>query len=272
VEKYLKTARNGTLSDYVVDAAALAPRGSNYVIDETGTLTSEQINALNVKAASLSEKRKCGVYIWIVDLVPNEYAEYSNGDINIDGLEAYTDAFYEKYNLGWGDDKNGMVLLLEIGDVPGRRDYLLNTHGSCTTVFDNSTRESLEDEYLVPLFREAFNTGDFYKVADVFLDRVEYEFKFDFIFWLVIKLAVIILVPILIARSVLKRWKRNMKTAVIASIADNYIPKDGFKLTGKEDTFLYRTTSRTRIERSSSSSSGGGSSSSSSGRSSGGRV
>jgi len=255
------------LFSYVVDKTTLAPRGNNYIIDETGTLTGAQIENLNIKAAALSEKRECGVYVWIVDLVPEKYAR------TVDDLEGYVDAFYERYDLGWGDDNNGMVLLLEIGDIPGERDYLLNTHGSCTTFFNNDRREKLLDDKIVPLFREAFSNGNFYKVADVFLDQIENEYVTNFIVTLGLKLAAVILLPMLIALIVCSSWKAQMKTAKIARTADNYIPEGGFKLTGKTDMFLYRTTMRTKIERESSSSSGGGGSrSSSSGRSSGGKV
>jgi len=46
-----------------------------------------------------------------------------------------------------------------------------------------------------------------------------------------------------------------MKTARIATTACNYIPPGGFQLTGSEDTFLYQTVTRTKVQ--SSSSSGG---------------
>jgi len=235
---------------------------NRYVCDETGILTGAQIGALNEKAAALAEKRGCGAYIWIVDLVPENYAK------SIDDLEVYVEAFYEKNSLGCGDDKNGMVLLLEIGDIPGERDYLFYTHGPCQDIFNNSTRERLLDDKIVPLFIDAFNNGNFYKVADVFLDEVENEFVYDFVVVLGLKLATVILVPVLTAWFVCSGWKRQMKTAAIARSADNYIPAGGFNLTAKDDTFLYRTTSRRKIERESSSS-GGGSSSSSSGSSSG---
>lgn len=244
--------------------AAFAAGNGNYVFDETGTLTGAQIGALNNKAAAISEKRECAVYIWIVDLVPEKNAR------TIDDLEVYVDSFYYKNDLGFGNDRNGMVLLMEIGDVPGERDYLFNTHGSCTSVFDNSTREKLLDNKIVPLFRSAFNDGNFYKVADVFLDEVDNAFSKDFLDTLLLKLAVVIILPVLIALIVCLRWKAKMKTAKIARTADNYIPQNGFNLTGRTDQFLYRTTKRTKIERSSPSS--GGSSSSSSGRSSGGKV
>ena len=250
---------------FLATAPVAASTDSSYIIDETGTLTNSQIEALNEKADTLSQKRKCGVYIYIVDLVPEEYAE------TIDDVEIYIEKFYKEHGLGYGDDKNGMVLLLEIGDEPGERDYLFYTHGSCKSIFSDNTRETLLDEEIVPLFREAFNNGNFYKVADTFLDQVKSEFSFFLMATLGIKLAVVILVPILIAWIICSKWKSKMKTANIARTADNYIPKNGFNLTNQTDQFLYRTTIRTRIEQSSSSSSGG-SSSSSSGSSSGGKV
>ena len=240
-----------------------APGSGNYVLDETGSLTSEQIASLNGKAAAFTQKRECGIYIWIVDIVPEEYAN------SIDNMEIYADAFYEKYDLGYGDDKSGMVLLLEIGDIPGERDYLLNTHGSRSETISQSRREYLLDE-IVPLFKDAFSTGDFHKVVDEFLDLLDSQFAIATTIGMILDLAVVVLIPLLVARGVCAVWKRQMKTAVLASHADNYIPEGGFNLTNQSDQFLYRTTSRTKIERSSSSS--GGSSSSSSGRSSGGKV
>jgi len=134
----------------------------------------------------------------------------------------------------------------------------------------NNTRETLLDDHVVPLFKDAFDNGNFYEVADTFLVQVKKEFASDYAINMLIRLAVVILVPVLIAFIVCSGWKRKMKTAKIAKSADNYIPAGGFNLTGQGDTFLYRTTTRTRVA--SSSSSSGGSRSSGSGKSSGGKV
>jgi cytochrome bd-type quinol oxidase subunit 2 len=64
-----------------------------------------------------------------------------------------------------------------------------------------------------------------------------------------VKLAVIILVPLIVALLVCSIWKSKMKTARLARTADNFIPQGGFRLTGQEDRFLYRTTVRRKIER-----------------------
>ena len=250
----------------VAPAALAAGGGGNFVFDETGTLTGSQIDSLNRKAAALLEKRECAVYVWIVDLVPEKDAR------TIDALERYVDAFYAANKLGYGADRSGMVLLLEIGDIPGERDYLINTHGSSTSVFTNSVRENMLDDEIVPLFKAAFSNGNFFKVADVFYDQVDLKYSASIRNSLLSRLAVVILVPALIALIVCSVWKHQMKTAKLARTADNYIPANGFNLTGRTDQFLYRTTTRVRIERSSSSGGGGGSSSSSSGRSSGGKV
>ena len=71
-----------------------------------------------------------------------------------------------------------------------------------------------------------------------------------------VKLFVVILVPLVIALLICLFWRSKMKTARIARTADNYIPANGFILTVQMDTFMYRTTTRIKIQQSSSS--GGG--------------
>ena len=73
-----------------------------------------------------------------------------------------------------------------------------------------------------------------------------------------IVLVVLAVVAFLIALLICLAWRSKMKTAKIARSADNYIPDGGFKLTGHGDIFLYRTVTRTKIEKASSSSSSGG--------------
>ena len=62
-----------------------------------------------------------------------------------------------------------------------------------------------------------------------------------------------IIVSVIISLIICFIWRSKIKTAKIARTADNYIPQNGFILAVQADTFLYRTTSRRKIERSSSS-------------------
>ncbi|MCL2124572.1 MAG: hypothetical protein FWH33_01120 [Oscillospiraceae bacterium] len=77
----------------------------------------------------------------------------------------------------------------------------------------------------------------------------------------VIQVVLVAIVPILVSLLICMIWRSKMKTAHIAREADNYIPEGGFRLTGHGDMFLYRTTTRTKINSGSSSTanrSGGG--------------
>ena len=64
----------------------------------------------------------------------------------------------------------------------------------------------------------------------------------------VIKIAVVVLVPIIISLIICLVWRSKMKTAKLAKTADNYIPENGFILAVQVDTFLYKTTTRRKIQ------------------------
>jgi len=76
---------------------------------------------------------------------------------------------------------------------------------------------------------------------------------------LMFNIAIVILVPLLIAFIVCSVFKGQMKTARIAKTASNYIPPGGFNLTKQEDTFLYQTRTRVKVNTPPPPSSGGAS-------------
>ena len=65
-----------------------------------------------------------------------------------------------------------------------------------------------------------------------------------------VKIAIVILLPLIISFIICMVWRSKMKTAKIARTADNYIPANGFALSVQSDSFLYRTTSRRKIPKS----------------------
>ena len=73
-----------------------------------------------------------------------------------------------------------------------------------------------------------------------------------------IKLAITFLIPIIIAAIVCGIWKSQMKTAILARAAKEYITQEGLVLVKRQDSFLYRTQTRRKIEKETSSSSRGG--------------
>ena len=71
------------------------------------------------------------------------------------------------------------------------------------------------------------------------------------------ELVVIIIFSLVIAFIVCMILRSQMKTAKIATTACDYIPQGGFRLTAQGDVYLYRTTSRRKIEKDTPPSTGG---------------
>ena len=154
------------------------------------------------------------------------------------------------------------------------RDYDLRSWGeSAKTAFTFHGIDTLLDRHMLPLLR----SNSYYSAFSIYLDKADEYLKMaadgdpfdkhnDPVYRrnsFLGKLAVTILLPLLIAFGICTVWKSKMKTAKISKTACNYIPKGGFKLTRQEDTYLYRTITRTKIE------SNGGSSGKASSRSDG---
>lgn len=161
-----------------------------------------------------------------------------------------------------GQIRSGLLLLLSMYD----RDYAIVAHGYGNTAFTDHGKDVLMDTHVLPLlkkdkFYEAFNA--YLDVAEEYLEMAYNGEPFDTDtdptygkLGSIAKFGIIILLPLLIAGLLCRIWFVQMKTAVHARAAANYIPQNGFILTGQEDRFLYRTETRRKIEKSLSSSGG----------------
>lgn len=215
------------------------------VSDEVGLLTEDEYLKLNNLAQDISEQYQNEMSIVIVE---------DKGDQDI---KDFTKAFYNDNGYGYGEDKSGLMLLISMAD----RDYAFVAYGSANTAFTDHGKVVLAEEYLLPMLGEdkyydAFltylnQTGEYLNMAengspfDVDSDEDEETF--------LIMLAIVILLPLLIAGIVCFIFYNQMKTAVAQEAADKYICADGVNITMKADKFLYRTETRTKIEKESSS-------------------
>lgn len=237
------------------------------VTDAAGLLTDAERGELNDRAEELAAQYQCAVYIVTLE----DMEEMGTSD-------AYdlATAVYTEYDLGYGEEKSGLLLLLSMAE----RDYALIAYGYGNTAFTDYGKDVLLDEEVLPLlgedaYYEGFSAyldtaGEYLSMArdgkpfDVenapgynetdgsygVTARPRYD-EGEF----AVRLGAVILLPLLLAGGICLYWKRQMNTAVSARTADRYIPSDGFRLTGQQDTFLYRTETRRRIENHSS---GGG--------------
>lgn len=236
------------------------------VTDAAGLLTETERGELNDRAEELAQQYQCAVYI--VTLEDME---------DMGGSDAYdlATAVYTEYDLGYGEEKSGLLLLLSMAE----RDYALIAYGYGNTAFTDYGKDVLLDENVLPLlgedaYYEGFSTyldtaGEYLGLArdgkpfDVDpppgYDETEGRYETGSSYGtnarpkydneeFAIRLGAVILVPLLLAGGICLYWKRQMNTAVSARTADRYIPSDGFHLTGQQDTFLYRTETRRRIE------------------------
>ena len=235
------------------------PRQSAYIIDLDGLLSESEIRDLTTYAKSVTEKYECMVAV-----------------ITVTGLEgysaaAYAEMMYNRYNIGYGPNRSGILLLISLEE----REWAMDAYGYGNTAFTDYGKDKLSEAFLPDLsaenYYDAFYTfistcEDFLAQAragnpvDVGSGYSEDDGIFNFIF--------IVVLPLLIALIFCLSARKAMKTAVPQRAAQAYIPAGGFQLTDKRDIFRNRTEIRTRIESNSSSGGGGGTSVSSSGHSS----
>ena len=88
-----------------VTLAVPALAAGDWVTDEAGLLTDQQISQLSQRAAALAQSSGIGVYIRTVD----DYADYGFTDVE---TASYT--LYHNDSLGVGDGRDGVLLLLSV--------------------------------------------------------------------------------------------------------------------------------------------------------------
>ena len=242
-------------------AAQTTQSQSQLVIDNAELLTEKEKLRLEDKAQRISQQYGCNIYVLTVP--------------TMDGAERreFAKAYYTEHQLGSGEYRNGILFMIAMDT----RDYVTITYGrnpedtsqygSGILAFTDYGISQMEEQ-VVPYLSE----GDYYTAFDTYVDTCRvYLSTYDQgtaydvgvrlpgepIFG-AFEIGIIILVPLLIAFIVCMVFRAQMKTAVKATKAGDYLVDGSFHLTESRDDFIRTTRSRRKIERTSSS--GGGSS------------
>jgi uncharacterized protein len=221
-----------------------------FIIDNVGVISEGQRLLLENRARVLSEKYRCDVRVIIVP----DMREYGYRDI----LDL-ANHFYENLNLGYGIGRNCILITLSMAE----RDYDLAVWGTrANSAFTLYGIDNILDKHILPKLKN----NEYSAAFTAFLSRAEVYFQMaedgkpfnsrTDPANISIKLLIIVILSLLISLVICTFWRMKMKTATIATTAHNYIPAGGFRLTDQGDQFLFRTTTRTRIQSSSSSSAG----------------
>lgn len=237
-------------------AYATSSGSSNYVIDDIGLLSADEQQELETTAAQLAERYGCGVYVIIVD----DYTDYTNGSI-----EDFSEAMYDYYGLGLGDDRNCLLLSLSMSE----RDYDLDAHGSIGNyAFTDYGKEQLAQEFIDDFrydnwfagFRDYMSTaGQYLEVAENGTPVDEYSDggEIDPAVSTGVNILLIVGVPCLISLAVCGIFAAQMKTARRQTGARGYISHGGVDMRVTQDQFLYHTETRQPIPQNDNNSGGG---------------
>lgn len=225
-----------------------------YVTDSVGLLTDAQRASLESEAAAVSAAQNCSVYAIIVD----DYRDYVSTNIT-----DCAQAIYDYYNLGWGEDRDGILLLLSMDD----RDYGLIAHGDvANAAFTDYGKYVLADEFLDDFAENEWYDGfeDYIEESGVFLNYYyagspvdtnpdEYDGRYDDAYEdyfgssgsifdsILVKLGITVIVPLVIAFVVCAVLRSRMKTVHIAKNADSYADRNSLNITDSSDHFSHVT-------------------------------
>ena len=227
----------------------------SFVWDEAGILTDDQMMGLEKTAQELCDRYKVGVYLVTVP-------EYRS---KADSLRDFAKDFYRSHDLGYGPDKDGIMLMLSMNE---RKFWLLGYGDSANTAMTDYGREVMTKKFVDDFKDDDWYSGfeDYLEQAEYYLDTASEGKPFDKdtrtagtavkAYGIGFGAAVVIaLITCLVFLS-------QMKTAKQKVSASAYVPTGGVEIRKRVDRYTHTTTQRTKIESSSGSSgsSGGGTS------------
>lgn len=251
-------------------ALALAPKTAlaaddTFVIEEYSLFSSSQKSTLEAQAKETSDKYGVGVYLLITDTIGSKTAR------------TYAIDYYKDHQLGLGDRKSGILFLV----AAESRDYVTITYGDGVNAFTDWQINQMED-----LIVDELKDNEWCAAADVYLEQAEYTLAFraengqpldrgnapTSPLMAFVMFAIAFAIAAGIAGGRCFYLYKQMKTAVEASHAGDYVDRSSFTLTGKDDRFVTSTITVTPKKKESSSSGGSSTDSSGFGGSSGGKF
>ena len=233
------------------------------VVDMAELLDDSEEASLLSKLDEISERQKLDVVVVTVNTL--------DGKTPMD----YADDFYDYNGYGFGEQHDGVLLLVSIED----RDWWISTSGYGITAFTDAGIEYISEKFLSDLssgnYADAFTK--YAELCDEFITQARTGEPYDTNnmpkgpFKVFTSLFVSLVVGLIVALVVTGRMKGKLKTVRFQPAASEYVKSDSMILTENRDTFLFsRVDRRAKPKDNDSGSSGSSTHTSSSGSSHGG--
>lgn len=222
--------------------------------DSAGVLTEDEDNELEDALEELSLRQSFDVVIATIESL--ESVDYTS-------MEEYADDLYDFCQFGYGADRDGVLLLVSVGD----RKWHISTCGYGITAFTDAGIQYLGEQMTPDMadgdYAAAFRA--FVQWSDAYIDAARTGRPYDVknlpreplsLMYLFLALGI----GLVLAWVVVGVMKSRLRSVAFQENAASYVREGSMNLTNSRELFLYRDVHRTeRVEEKDSDSSGGSS-------------
>lgn len=222
--------------------------------DSANVLTEDEDNELEDALEELSLRQSFDVVIATIESL--ESVDYTS-------MEEYADDLYDFCQFGYGADRDGVLLLVSVGD----RKWHISTCGYGITAFTDAGIQYLGEQMTPDMadgdYAAAFRT--FVQWSDAYIDAARSGRPYDVknlpreplsLMYLFLALGI----GLVLAWVVVHVMKSRLRSVAFQENAASYVREGSMNLTNSRELFLYRDVHRTeRVEEKDSDSSGGSS-------------
>ena len=222
--------------------------------DSANVLTEDEDNELEDALEELSLRQSFDVVIATIESL--ESVDYTS-------MEEYADDLYDFCQFGYGADRDGVLLLVSVGD----RKWHISTCGYGITAFTDAGIQYLGEQMTPDMadgdYAAAFRT--FVQWSDAYIDAARSGRPYDVknlpreplsLMYLFLALGI----GLVLAWVVVGVMKSQLRSVAFQENAASYVREGSMNLTNSRELFLYRDVHRTeRVEEKDSDSSGGSS-------------
>lgn len=228
------------------------------VLDYADVLSQEENDKLEAQFGEIANRQKVDIVICFAN--------------SLDGKKTadYTETLYEKHNYGYGENKDGIMLLVSFEE----HDWYIATRGYAIHAFTdagiqyigNQIKGDLGDgncfaaaeyfgQFCDELISDAKN-GNVYGEPTGAIDNEDTGFVLPPPMWILISIGA----GLIVALVVVGRMKRKLKTVNLQAAANSYLKSGSLNITESNDIFLYSNVTRTAKPKNNDNNNGSGSS------------